>query len=322
MASKPKKKPSKPAPKAVKSKKPVAKTKAKSKPAPKTKVAPKKVKKPVAKKPAIKKPVAKKPVAKKPAPAKKAPATKSKIIKSNKPAAVVTKPSAKKSVPAKPVPAKPVANSKSAPVKAVAGKGKTVAPIPLPKPIRGVNVDDIPVIEMGKKPPLGAMFLKRQRQRLVELQSHLADIMEGVAKDSLRNRPEGSEASAGGMHMGDAGSDAYDRDFALSLLSKEQDALYEIQEALKRIDSRTYGYCEMTGHKINEERLEALPFARYTREAQEQIESNQRGGGYLRVPTRSVFNLNEDGESEDEEGEEEETTKLPPAESSLDFMKE
>lgn len=183
-------------------------------------------------------------------------------------------------------------------------------------------MDDIPVIEMGKKPPLGAMFLKRQKQRLVELRSHLVDTMEGVAKDSLRNRPEGSEASVGGMHMGDAGSDAYDRDFALSLLSKEQDALYEIQEALKRIDSRTYGYCEMTGHKINEERLEALPFARYTREAQEQIESNQRGGGYLRVPTRSVFNLNEDGESEDEEGEEEETTKAPPAESSLDFMKE
>ncbi|MEI6534191.1 MAG: TraR/DksA C4-type zinc finger protein, partial [Verrucomicrobiaceae bacterium] len=220
------------------------------------------------------------------------------------------------------VPTKAVIPPKATPVKKNAGTSKTPVPIPLPKPIRGVNVDDIPVIEMGKKPPLGAMFLKKQKQRLVDLRSHLVDTMEGVAKDSLRNRPEGSEASVGGMHMGDAGSDAYDRDFALSLLSKEQDALYEIQEALKRIDSRIYGYCEMTGHKINEERLEALPFARYTREAQEQIERDQRGGGYLRVPTRSVFNLNEDGESEDEEGEEEETTKAPASESSLDFMKE
>lgn len=312
MASKPKKKPSKPSPKAAKRKKPAAKARIKSKAAPKSKPAPKKTKKPAPKKAATKKPVAKKP-----APAKKASATKSKPIKAKKPTAVATKPAAKKSVPAK-----PVAPAKPAPVKGSAVKGKTPAPIPLPKPIRGVNVDDIPVIEMGKKPPLGAMFLKRQKQRLVELRSHLVDTMEGVAKDSLRNRPEGSEASVGGMHMGDAGSDAYDRDFALSLLSKEQDALYEIQEALKRIDTRTYGYCEMTGHKINDERLEALPFARYTREAQEQIESNQRGGGYLRVPTRSVFNLNEDGESEDEEGEEEETTKVPPAESSLDFMKE
>ncbi len=322
MASKPNKKSSKPAPKAAKSKKPAAKASVKSKPAPKSKAAPKKLKKPVGKKTAVKKsatkkPVAKKPVAKKPAPVKKASATKSKTIKAKKIVVVAKKPAAKKAVPAKPVVSTKAAAVKSSPV-----KSKTPAPIPLPKPIRGVNVEDIPVFEMGKKPPLGAIFLKRQKQRLVELRSHLADIMEGVAKDSLRNRPEGSEASAGGMHMGDAGSDAYDRDFALSLLSKEQDALYEIQEALKRIDSRTYGYCEMTGHKINEERLDALPFARYTREAQEQIESNQRGGGYMRLPTRSVFNLNEDGESEDEEGEEEETTKAPPAESSLDFMKE
>ncbi|MGC3989400.1 MAG: hypothetical protein QM796_06925 [Chthoniobacteraceae bacterium] len=47
------------------------------------------------------------------------------------------------------------------------------------------------------------------------------------------------------MHQADAGSDAYDRDFALSLLSQEQDALYEIDEALKRIDHGTYGVCEM-----------------------------------------------------------------------------
>lgn len=317
MASKPKKKLSKPAPKSAKSKKPAVKAKVKSKPAAKAKPAPKNLKKPAAKKSPAKKPDARKPAAKKPAPAKKASAPPQKTIKAIQPAASLKKPVAKKSAPPKPTP-----SSKATPVYKSSGKGKTPVPIPLPKPIRGVNVDDIPVIEMGKKPPLGATFLKKQKQRLVELRSHLVDFMEGVAKDSLRNRPEGSEASAGGMHMGDAGSDAYDRDFALSLLSKEQDALYEIQEALKRIESRTYGYCEMTGNKINEERLEALPFARYTREAQEQIESNQRGGGYLRVPTRSVFNLNEDGESEDEEGEEEETTKVPPAESSLDFMKE
>lgn len=316
MASKAKQKPSK----AAKSKKPVAKASAKSKPTPKHKVAPKKVKKPAPKKaptekPQAKKPVVKKSVAKKPDPSKKASAPKQKVTKVKQVVAPVKKPAATKSTSASNKP-------DSAPVKGSGGKAKTPVPIPLPKPIRGVNVDDIPVIEMGKKPPLGATFLKRQKQRLVDLQSHLVDTMEGVAKDSLRNRPEGGEASVGGMHMGDAGSDAYDRDFALSLLSKEQDALYEIQEALKRIDSRTYGYCEMTGNKINEERLEALPFARYTREAQEQIESNQRGGAYLRVPTRSVFNLNEDGESEDEEGEEEETVKVPPAESSLDFMKE
>ena len=43
------------------------------------------------------------------------------------------------------------------------------------------------------------------------------------------------------MHQADAGSDAYGRGFALSLLSQEQDALYEIEEALKRVDAGTWG---------------------------------------------------------------------------------
>ena len=75
----------------------------------------------------------------------------------------------------------------------------------------------------------------------------MVDSMAGVAQDTLRSRAEGSEASAFGMHQADAGIDAYDRDFALSLLSQEQDALYEIDQALKRIEMGTYGKCEMSG---------------------------------------------------------------------------
>ncbi|MDQ3622478.1 MAG: molecular chaperone DnaK, partial [Verrucomicrobiota bacterium] len=90
-----------------------------------------------------------------------------------------------------------------------------------------------------------APFLRKQKERLVQLRDAMLDSMMGVAKDTLRSRAEGSEASAFGMHQADAGSDAYDRDFALSLLSQEQDALYEIEEALKRIELGTYGTCEM-----------------------------------------------------------------------------
>lgn len=302
MAAKSKKKSAKPAPK-----KAVKKSKAPAKAAKPKAVA----KKPAPKKAAPKKAKPSKPakVAKPVKPAKKAPAPKAKETP-KKPAPTKSAP-AKSAPPAK-KPAAPVSNGRSS---------KISVPTPPPKPIRGIDLDEMPAIPEGKRPPLPAAFLKKQKQRLIELRSHLLDAMEGVAKENLRTRPEGSEASVGGMHMGDAGSDAYDRDFALSLLSKEQDALYEIGEALKRIDAKTYGYCEMTGRKIPEERLEALPFTRFTREAQEQIERNQYGAGPRRVPARSVFNLDEDAESEDEDGEEEETP--PPAnESSLDFMKE
>ena len=95
-------------------------------------------------------------------------------------------------------------------------------------------------------------------------------------------------ASAFGMHQADAGSDAYDRDFALNLLSQEQDALYEIEEAIKRIQNGTYGVCEMSGKRIAQARLEAIPFARFTVECQAQVEREQMMGGYRR-PVRAVF---------------------------------
>src|SRR5256714_7645609 len=71
-------------------------------------------------------------------------------------------------------------------------------------------------------------FVRKQKDKLLQLRDAMVDSMAGVAQDTLRSRAEGSEASAFGMHQADAGSDAYDRDFALSLLSQEQDALYEI----------------------------------------------------------------------------------------------
>lgn len=278
---------------------------------------------------------AKKPAKKvsRPAPKKSAPKPKPKKAPAKKaapkpaPKAVKEKPKAAAPVKGKPAPA-PSKNGHSS-AKADAGKkSKVPAPIPPPKPIRGINPDEVIQEPIGKRPPLPAAYLKKQKQRLLELRSHLSESMEDVAKDSLRSRPEGSEASVGGMHMGDAGSDAYERDFALSLLSKEQDALYEINEALRRIDLRTYGYCEMTGKKISEERLDALPFTRFTREAQEMIEQSQIGGRSRRAPVRSVFSLDDESEEEsDEDGEEEGSSSTTNTnnnanESSLDFMKE
>lgn len=145
-----------------------------------------------------------------------------------------------------------------------------------------------------------ATFLKKQRERLLILKDTLLDSMNGVARDSLRSRAEGSEASAFGMHQADAGSDAYDRDFALSLLSMEQDSLYEINEAIKRIDAGAYGVCEISNKPIPHPRLEALPFTRYTVECQAELEKKNRFQS-VRQPVTSLFGLNDEGEEDSEE---------------------
>jgi RNA polymerase-binding transcription factor DksA len=145
-------------------------------------------------------------------------------------------------------------------------------------------------------------FVRGQKDKLLQLRDAMVDSMAGVAKDNLRSRAEGSEASAFGMHQADAGSDAYDRDFALSLLSQEQDALYEIDQALKRIELGTYGICEMSGKPISHARLEAIPFARFTVECQSQLEK-QNKASRVRQSVTSLFGLTDE---EGAEGEEEE----------------
>ena len=102
--------------------------------------------------------------------------------------------------------------------------------------------------------------------RLIELREQLLNQMNGLAKDSAQ------EMAGYSLHMADSGTDNFDRDFALSLLSSDQDAVYEIEEALKRIDKKTYGVCELTGKPIPRARLEAIPWTRFTVDAQAQLE--------------------------------------------------
>ncbi len=102
--------------------------------------------------------------------------------------------------------------------------------------------------------------------RLLELREQLIRQMSGLAKESAQEMPGYS------LHMADSGTDNFDRDFALSLLSADQDAIYEIEEALKRIEKNTYGVCELTGKGIPKTRLEAIPWTRFTVQAQAQLE--------------------------------------------------
>ncbi len=307
------KKPAKPAMKsskvaskpAAKTKKPAAKNPAKpGKPAPKpSKPAPKTSKLPAKKAPAK----TSKPTAAAPKPAAKTTHKPSPSSKTSKASPHVSAKTKTTPPPAKTIlKKKPAASAADKPsVRRTRGKDtptstkKFVPTIAISKgPIRPT----VPKEDWTPPPDMPwASFIKRQKVRLLELRDTMMDSLNGVAQETLRMRAEGSEASAFGMHQADAGSDAYDRDFALSLLAKEQDALYEIDEALKRLVDGTYGTCEMSSKRIPQPRLEALPFARFTIECQQEYEKETPNGGRRQV--RSLFGLM-GSEDEDEEGEE------------------
>jgi DnaK suppressor protein len=151
--------------------------------------------------------------------------------------------------------------------------------------------------------PVAAKRIKPQwakyHERLVELRDRLLQQMDGLAKESAQEMPGYS------LHMADSGTDNFDRDFALSLLSSDQDAIYEIEEALKRIEKNTYGVCELTGKQIPKARLEAIPWTRFTVEAQAQLEREgalrQRRLGQLGTVDSSGATESESDEEEAEE---------------------
>jgi RNA polymerase-binding transcription factor DksA len=209
------------------------------------------------------------------------------------------KSSAKKSAARKPRPARKVHAKKARVVKA-ARRTKTTRRSP--KSRRQTMESPAVLLGLNHRERKLDPFIREQKEKLLQLRDAMVDSMAGVAQGTLRSRAEGSEASAFGMHQADAGSDAYDRDFALSLLSQEQDALYEIDQALKRIELGTYGKCEMSGKPIPRARLEAIPFARFTVECQSQLE-RQSKASRVRQSVTSLFGLTEEesGEGEEEE---------------------
>jgi DnaK suppressor protein len=235
-------------------------------------------------------------------PKKKSSKAAAKAKKSSRPKATArsSKPAKKTAAPAR----KPAAKKAPAPAKkSSARSGKTPRANGAQKKFASENAPQtILSTKNNKQQKRLDPFVRGQKDKLLQLRDAMVDSMAGVAKDNLRSRAEGSEASAFGMHQADAGSDAYDRDFALSLLSQEQDALYEIDQALKRIELGTYGVCEMSGKPISHARLEAIPFARFTVECQSQLEK-QNKASRVRQSVTSLFGLTDE---EGAEGEEEE----------------
>lgn len=165
------------------------------------------------------------------------------------------------------------------------GKVAVAAPVKPAKPnhIKAASLADI----LGFNPKKQARFdptdaakipekYRRYYKLLVDLHNHLTDGIELHSEATLKRsaKDDAGDLSSYGQHMADSGTDTFDRDFALSLVSSEQEALTEIDAAIKRIHAGTYGVCEHTQKPIPKERLLAVPFTRFTAEAQKEIERN------------------------------------------------
>ncbi len=104
---------------------------------------------------------------------------------------------------------------------------------------------------------------EKYRKILLEEKEKILGQINSLSEDTLASSQRDSSGDLSGysMHMADVGTDNFQRELALGLVSNEQQVLYRIEEALKRIEEGTYGKCETCGKAIKESRLKAIPFA-------------------------------------------------------------
>ncbi len=136
-----------------------------------------------------------------------------------------------------------------------------------------------------KAAKLTAKDLKLFKKMLLEKRQEIVGDVNSIENETLKkSRLDASgDLSSMPIHMADIGTDNYEQEFALELLDSERKMLQKINDALERIDEKTYGICEGTGKAIARPRLEACPWSRYCIEYARMMEKgivseNERAG--------------------------------------------
>lgn len=255
----------KPAAKKAAAKKPAVKKPAAKKPAAKKPVA----KKPAAKKPAVKKPVAKKPVVKKAAPKRPAKPVAKKVAPKPVAKAPVVKPVAKVAAPA-PKKAEPVKKSEMKPARPV--EKNPVLP-PMPPPVK-------PAISKSPLAPTAKISHEdpnKTRYSDAEL-AEFREIIETKLDESRREltllqaqltaaNEHGTDDTANTFKMLEDGSESLAKEEAGQLAGRQKKFIEQLENALIRIENKTYGICRVTGKLIPKERLRAVPHTTQSIEA-------------------------------------------------------
>jgi RNA polymerase-binding transcription factor DksA len=187
--------------------------------------------------------------------------TAKKAVKKTPAKKAVKKAPAKKAV--KKAPAKKAVKKASAKAKPVAKKTvkKSALPVHIHKP-----TPHMPVTPPGRK--LTAKEVREFKDILLTLRERVSGEYSVLSRDNL-------EANQRDPSLSDQGTDTFDREMELNMMGSEQEVIFEIDAALRRIEKGTFGICELTAQPINFERLQALPYVRYTVRAQSELEKGR-----------------------------------------------
>lgn len=99
--------------------------------------------------------------------------------------------------------------------------------------------------------------------KLKEAQEDL-DLLKGTLSHS---DDHGTNDTGRSFNMMEDGSDTLSREEVAQLAARQEKFISNLQNALVRIENKTYGICRVTGKLINKERLKLVPHATLSIEA-------------------------------------------------------
>lgn len=171
--------------------------------------------------------------------------------------------------------------AKAAPAKAVRAKAapKAAASKAAPRPLASSDIIGMPGGQTLPAPPpaekrptpsaapatkVAKKDQKHFEERLLEERGRLVKELGYLEQNVLKQNQRDSSGDLSGysFHMADLGTDAMEREKAFLFASAEGRALYDLDEALRRLYNGQYGTCESCNQPIARERLEVVPHAR------------------------------------------------------------
>ena len=113
------------------------------------------------------------------------------------------------------------------------------------------------------------------KKLILKRKEEILEAIKHISEDTLKKSQKDAAGDISGYtyHMADVATDAYDIEFSLGLASDERKLLYELDEALGKIEEGTFGVCEGCKTLISKIRLKAIPYARFCVKCQEKKEN-------------------------------------------------
>lgn len=135
------------------------------------------------------------------------------------------------------------------------------------KQLTSITMDKATQNDQERVSPYSDEELKYFRDIIVKKREDAVSDLEMLAQSLKESTENTSDESAYSFHMADAGTDAQEREKTYMLYNRTRKFIRYLDDALTRVDNKTYGVCKVTGKKISKGRLEAVPHTQISIEA-------------------------------------------------------